>query len=636
MELREWLIILGLALVTLIVIDGVRRLKRQRRVPRLDQAGGNNNHVDSQAEADDDGNWELPNGGARVVRPASYSEVKSKPKLERQEHPGPSRVLAGFKEAPVDLKAGTPNLARPAASATDALRPVASAIQASDSVAADTRSSTTQTADRVPQPEVSAKQAEPKLDLGQAERKRAEEPSVAPASSRTEEAPAAASAAKAPATEPVAAKPLSFEPSVTEPAISEPAVSKPGVSEPVVSEPIVSEPGVTEPKAAESPASEPRASEAVAAKPAVEESEERREPTLSALDDDEPALESAAVSAEAEPLAADPEDHDLHHDEDERYRLVDLEGMGNSIKSGSRRVGESMHRFGVSMQQRLAKRREQKREERARREQERAEKAAREAQQRREAAEAQAAREAELRRLEAEAIDLADDDDPLFAPPRARGERHAEAAYAAPADHEPYAEPVDYAERAEPSLSGASINDDDDVVRAHPTLARALRHNVNAERARETLSHADEIIVISVLSRDEEGFSGEALLNLMLACGLRYSSDMGIFHRFETEDPDSELQFSMVNVLKPGTFPIEAMDEFRTPGITLLMPLPGALDTAAAFEAMVETAMVIVRNLGGELKDENHSVMTAQTVEFARQRVQEFERRNRLNRYQVN
>lgn len=642
MELREWLIILGLALVTLIVIDGVRRLKRQRRVPRLDQAGGNNNHVDSQAEADDDGNWELPNGGARVVRPASYSEVKSKPKLERQEHPGPSRVLAGFKEAPVDLKADTPNLARPAVSATDASRPVASAIQGADEAAAETRSSSdalssgaqssgaqssgTQAAlDRAPQPEVSAKRAEPELDLGQAERKRAEEPSVASASSRTEEAPVAASAAKGPVTEPVAAEPL----------VSEPAVSEPAVSEPVVSEPVVSEP-----RATESPASEPRASEAVAAKPAAEESEERREPTLSALDDDEPVLESASVSAESEPLAADPEDHGLHHDEDERYRLVDLEGMGNSIKSGSRRVGESMHRFGVSMQQRLAKRREQKREERARREQERAEKAAREAQQRREAAEAQAAREAELRRLEAEAIELADDDDPLFAPPRARGERHAEATYDAPADYEPYAEPADYAQRADPSLSNAAVHDpmhdDDDVVRAHPTLARALRHNVNAERARETLSHADEIIVISVLSRDEEGFSGEALLNLMLACGLRYSSDMGIFHRFETEDPDSELQFSMVNVLKPGTFPIEAMDEFRTPGITLLMPLPGALDTAAAFEAMVETAMVIVRNLGGELKDENHSVMTAQTVEFARQRVQEFERRNRLNRYQVN
>jgi cell division protein ZipA len=173
-------------------------------------------------------------------------------------------------------------------------------------------------------------------------------------------------------------------------------------------------------------------------------------------------------------------------------------------------------------------------------------------------------------------------------------------------------------------------------VRAHPVLEKALRHDVSAEQARHALSHAEEIIVISVMSRDEQGFSGTALLDLMLTCGLRYSRDMGIFHRFETEDPESQLQFSMVNVLKPGTFPIESMDDFRTTGVTLLMPLPSASDTASAFEAMVETAMVIVRHLGGELKDENHSVMTAQTVGFARQRVQEFERRNRLNRYQVN
>src|SRR5690554_1024231 len=97
MELREWLIILGLALVTLIVIDGVRRLKRQRRVPRLDQVGDNNNQVEGQRSGDDfDDNWELPNGGARVVKPASYAEVQPKPKLQRQEHPGPSRTLASF------------------------------------------------------------------------------------------------------------------------------------------------------------------------------------------------------------------------------------------------------------------------------------------------------------------------------------------------------------------------------------------------------------------------------------------------------------------------------------------------------------------------------------------------------------
>ncbi|WP_104204620.1 cell division protein ZipA [Billgrantia saliphila] len=540
MELREWLIILGLALVTLIVVDGVRRLKRQRRVPRLDQAGDNNNQGIGHAEADDDTSWELPNGGARVVSPARYTEVREKPKLERQAHPGPSRVLAGFKGGR-DAESHAPprSSSAPAAGA-------ASAISS-------------------PEPAPERSKVEPARAEAEREvaHERAEAPRAVQASEATEaKAPAAHEAAEPAA--PVAGRAASVEKTRAEPSVAEQVSAEPD--------------------------------------------ETRREPTLSALDDEVP------DDAKGEPLVADPEDHDADLDEDERYRLVDLEGMGDSFKNGSRRMGESVQRFGLSMQQRLAKRREQKREEKARREQARAEKAAHEAERRRQEAEAQAALEAERRRQEAEAIERADDDDPLFAPPRSRATEPSE---------------------AEPDAAQAA-NAEDDVVRAHPTLARALRHNVNAERARDTLSQADEIIVISVLSRDEEGFSGEALLELMLACGLRYSSDMGIFHRFETEDPESELQFSMVNVLKPGTFPIEAMDEFRTPGITLLMPLPGALDTAAAFEAMVETAMVIVRNLGGELKDENHSVMTAQTVEFARQRVQEFERRNRLNRYQVN
>ncbi|WP_280552801.1 cell division protein ZipA [Halomonas sp. 25-S5] len=493
MELREWLILLGLALVTLIVIDGVRRLQRQRRVPRLDQVSadrdergptGNDEDPEAAARAAEI-NWELPNGGARVIRPADDRGVQSKPKLQRQEHPGPSRVLAEFRQHADGPEASGP---RPAGE---------------------------------------------------------REPSVA-----------------RPAGGPVTAPAADQEPTGLYP-----------------------------------------------------EADERREPGLSSLDglDDKP-MESAAARQDTQPLAADPEDHDTYADE-EHYRLVDLEGMGDSFKSGSKRVGSSMQRFGASLQKSLTERREHKRSEKVRREQQRAENAAREAACRQQAEDEKAVREAERRRLEAETVAFADDDDPLFTP----------------AHH-----PRQASEEAPVETARDDVAPRDDVVRTHPVLERALRHDVNAEHARETLSQADEIIVISVMSRDEEGFSGTALLDLMLACGLRYGRDMGIFHRFETEDPESRLQFSMVNVVKPGTFPIEAMDDFRTQGITLLMPLPGASDTAAAFEAMVETAMVIVRHLGGELKDENQSVMTAQTVGFARQRVQEFERRNRLNRYQVN
>ncbi|TDO06256.1 cell division protein ZipA [Halomonas ventosae] len=507
MELREWLIIVGLALVTLIVIDGVRRLQHQRRVPRLDQVSDRDERTPPGSDEDPEAaaraaeiNWELPNGGARVVRPAKDQGVQAKPKLQRQAHPGPSRVLAEFRHhadgsgasAPRSVSEREPSITRPA--------------EARESLSRD--------------PESAAQRQ--------------------PAAARSAQAPASRGPVTATNQEPTGL---------------------------------------------------------------YAEDDERCEPTLASLDRlDETSMDDHA-SRDVHSLAADPEDHDGYTDE-EHYRLVDLEGMGDSLKSGSKRVGSSMQRFGASLQRNLAERREHKRDEKAerkvRREQQRAEQAAREAARRQQAEDEKAIRDAERRRLEIEETihDVADD------------------------------------------VPDENSRDDmasrDDVVRTHPVLERALRHDVNAEHARQALSGADEIIVISVLSRDEEGFSGTALLDLMLACGLRYARDMGIFHRFETEDPDSRLQFSMVNVVKPGTFPIEAMDDFRTPGITLLMPLPGASDTAAAFEAMVETAMVIVRHLSGELKDEHQSVMTAQTVEFARQRVQEFERRNRLNRFQVN
>lgn len=208
-----------------------------------------------------------------------------------------------------------------------------------------------------------------------------------------------------------------------------------------------------------------------------------------------------------------------------------------------------------------------------------------------------------------------------------------------PAMRESPPRPPSYADE-EDHLSSHEMSDDfaDEAfessrgIARHPAVERARRHHVSAGRARNALSDAEEIIVISVNSRDEEGFNRPDLLQLVLACGLRYCEEMGVFHRFETEAADSGLQFSMINSLKPGTFDLDDMDDGTLPSVTFLMPLPGAEDAPMAFEAMVETAMVLVRNLGGELKDENRSVMTAQTIEFARQRVRDFERRWRLHR----
>lgn len=139
----------------------------------------------------------------------------------------------------------------------------------------------------------------------------------------------------------------------------------------------------------------------------------------------------------------------------------------------------------------------------------------------------------------------------------------------------------------------------------------------------------DEVLVINVMARRGEMFLGDALLASMISCGLRYG-EMDIFHRFETPDGKGKVLFSLANMVKPGTFELDAMDTFETPGVCLFLALPTGGDSLRAFELMAETAQTLARDLGAELKDEQRSVMTRQTIEHSRQRVVEYERKRRL------
>lgn len=591
MELREWLIILGLALVSLIVIDGARRLQRQRRVPRLDQAEKDlsGNSLESSEDPEEAAkaaeiNWELPNGGARVIKPADYSGLGNKPKLERQEHPGPSRVLSEFRRS---------------ASAKAAKRKADKAEKA-ESIA----KSQPTTAVKTPPPVASTAAISTPSMPTEHERR---EPSISMSNSSSTNA----SSTDAPLARTVIPPHEAEQP--TYPA----AASNPSDAESNVE--------VTEPASSDSLSF--TASDQEFETATHSQREQEQEPVLRAEPEDAVfAKQANEHSPNRRQLRSDTvgEHDELDDDEIDEYRLVDFEGMGRSLK---RRL--------------IARRKEKQRKkaEKAVRDQalakQKAERKALEAEQKREAKEAADAERARLAQEQAQAREEA-------AASAAAADRLAAQQHAADEETRRY-ESHDYAAHEEGYEENFEADDYDgqtagergvnERVRVHPTLEKALRHDVNGEHAKETLTNAEEVVVISVLSRDPEGFDGTKLLDLMMVCGLRYSRAMGVFHRFETESDDSELQFSMVNVVKPGTFPIEEMGEFMTPGITLLMPLPGAVDSSVAFEAMVETAMVVVRHMGGELKDENRSVMTAQTIEFARQRVREFERRHRLQRH---
>ena len=180
--------------------------------------------------------------------------------------------------------------------------------------------------------------------------------------------------------------------------------------------------------------------------------------------------------------------------------------------------------------------------------------------------------------------------------------------------------------RNEPQQGDLNLAVDEPV----PTLLNPVDDElVEPKKASKPAADAapvEEVLVINVVARDDFGFKGPALLQNILESGLRFG-EMDIFHRHESMAGNGEVLFSMANALKPGTFDLDDIEGFSTRAVSFFLSLPGPRHPKQAFDVMVAAARKLAHELGGELKDDQRSVMTAQTIEHYRQRIVEFERR---------
>ena len=194
----------------------------------------------------------------------------------------------------------------------------------------------------------------------------------------------------------------------------------------------------------------------------------------------------------------------------------------------------------------------------------------------------------------------------------------------------------------EPTVGSATFQLEPDEPQSQPAIVpEAQVSERNPERARKTgrpakarirdddAETSSELIVINVLARDGATFPGDKLMEVFLRNELRFG-DMNIFHRV---DPTSKaVRFSVASAVEPGTFDLSAMAEFSTMGITMFLRLPGPDEPLPVFDDMLCVARDIASSLGGDLKDEQLSVMTGQTSEHCRQRIAEFSRKRMSQR----
>lgn len=137
----------------------------------------------------------------------------------------------------------------------------------------------------------------------------------------------------------------------------------------------------------------------------------------------------------------------------------------------------------------------------------------------------------------------------------------------------------------------------------------------------------EKVVVLYVSGGEQYMYGGRDLVAAVEAAGLHYGAH-DIFHA--SADNGRVAMFSAANMLEPGTFDLERLDEISSPGLALFMQLPGPYDGLEAFEQMLVAGRQIADQLGAQLLDGRRSSLTQQAVEHIREELLEYRRRAHL------
>ncbi|MDI1293486.1 MAG: cell division protein ZipA C-terminal FtsZ-binding domain-containing protein [Methylobacter sp.] len=126
---------------------------------------------------------------------------------------------------------------------------------------------------------------------------------------------------------------------------------------------------------------------------------------------------------------------------------------------------------------------------------------------------------------------------------------------------------------------------------------------------------APAIIQFSIITKADEDFNGDDLIEAFEMVGLEYGS-LKIFERL---DENRLVDYGVACIVEPGTFPDKDLDQFYCPGIVFFMQ-PEALDDASAvFDDYIETIGLVAAKLDGVILDHRRQPLTEATVQAIRQ-----------------
>ncbi|UAL45210.1 cell division protein ZipA [Shewanella inventionis] len=157
------------------------------------------------------------------------------------------------------------------------------------------------------------------------------------------------------------------------------------------------------------------------------------------------------------------------------------------------------------------------------------------------------------------------------------------------------AEPVNtQSAKIEPKVQQQTLNTAPEQMATQETPAKTVQANDPVEPT--------DVLVLHIVAKQGQQIHGAELLPSLLSLNFKFG-DMDIFHRHIDNAGNGNVLFSLANMLKPGVFDPDNMEQFVTQGVVLFMTLPAFGDPIMNFTIMLNSAYQIADDLDAEILD---------------------------------
>jgi len=146
----------------------------------------------------------------------------------------------------------------------------------------------------------------------------------------------------------------------------------------------------------------------------------------------------------------------------------------------------------------------------------------------------------------------------------------------------------------------------------------------NAGDAQNAQAGQSKIVTVHVVAPQDQVFNGADLYEVFEQRGFHFG-EMNIFHSMHQQ----KKMFSIAKMVEPGYFDINDIGTFYTPGITLILQLPGPVAADVAFEVLISEARELAQHLGGVVLGSDRSTLSNQAVQHMREDIYDFMHKQR-------